>query len=79
MNYKNKFLKKTLDRMKSGKSRNPEDRNNKNLSIISGMKGAEKKLKDRIGKSLNNKDNNDIIDKINKKIASSINPYKEKN
>lgn len=77
MNFQNKQLKKIMDRMKAGIATDEDKIMYKKLSLLSGMRGAEKSLKDRIGKSLNLNNKHDVMDKINKKIMSSIDKNKD--
>jgi len=43
----------------------------KRLSRLSGMKGAEKSIKDKIGKQNNKVDANDVVEKMMKRIEKA--------
>lgn len=71
MKYKSKQHKDLEDRIKAIYSVGEGDEHMaKKLSRLSGMKGAEKKSKDKLGKLLNR--NNQIADKVFKRMEKRL-------
>lgn len=81
MVYKSRRIKELMQKIKLGTATPKEKQEYKeltatptegeNLSRISGMKGAEKSIKDKIGRNLNMIDRNSIVDKAMKRMNSS--------
>lgn len=66
MNYTSKHHKKLLKRLKDEEDEKSTE--GKRLASLSGQKGVEKKVKDRIGKTLNIGTKHKIYDKVMKNI-----------